>query len=411
MILRLLAAAALATACAAAAQEPAEEKQRDDGREEEAAVKPSTAGLPDRPVMLRVGGSHTWESNIFRSPQAQAERIGVAYVGVNVDKAYAQQRFRLDATQTAYRYENFPHLDFNGLNYLGAWDWHLGPRIGGTLRAAREQALADYSEFRNPAQKNVRTTESFALGADASLFGGWHLMGALNDVRNGYSVPFPQEGSYRASGGEAGIKWEAPAANWAAFTLRSLDGRYVDRALDPVARLDDGFRRREAEAAVWWRITGKSTLEGRVAQVDYRSDHFAERDFSGIAARLRYLWEATANLALNVQLARAIEPWADAGASYRVVQGVSVGPVWQLGARTALRLELIRAESEFRGPLPGFTGAERRDVERSVRLEAEWRALRNLSLKAGAQQYRQSSNDPAANFRGTQLTVAVSLLM
>src|SRR5262245_30499560 len=236
-MLRVLIAAALATACAAAAQEPNKDEQRDEGREEEPAVKPSAAGLPDRPVMLRLGGSYTWDSNIFRAPQASADRIGVAYAGVSIDKAYAQQRFRLDATQTAYRYENFRYLDFNWLNYLGAWDWRLGARIAGTASAARVQALADYSDFRNPAQRNVRTTESGAFGADALLFGGWYLTGALDYVRNSYSVPFPQEGSYRASGGEAGVKWVAPAENWVAFKLRSLDGSYVDRVLDPVARL------------------------------------------------------------------------------------------------------------------------------------------------------------------------------
>jgi exopolysaccharide biosynthesis operon protein EpsL len=409
-MLRLLLAAALATACAAAAQAPQEEEPGDEEREEGPALEAAPAGLPDRPVMVRLGGSHTWDSNIFRSPQARAERIGAAYAGVSVDKAYAQQRFRFDATETAYRHDNFPHLDFNALNYLGAWDWRLGPRIGGTVRAAREQALADYSEFRNPAQKNVRTTEDFSLGADAWLFGGWHVTGALDQVRNRYSVPFPQQGSYRASGGEAGAKWVAPAGNWAAFTLRSLDGRYVDRALDPAARLDDGFRRREAEAAAWWRITGKSTLEGRVAQVDYRSDHFTERDFSGIAARLRYLWEAAAKLAVNLQLERRIEPWADAGASHRVEQRIAVGPAWQPSARTTLRLDVIRTESAFRDPLPGFTGAERRDVRHGARLEAEWRALRNLSLKAGAERYRQSSNDPAASFRGSQFTAGASFL-
>jgi len=110
------------------------------------------------------------------------------------------------------------------------------------------------------------------------------LTGALSQVRDRYSVPFPQEGSYRASGGEAGVKWVAPSANWLAFNLRSLEGRYLDRPLDPVALLDDGFRRREAEGLVSWRMTGKSSLEGRLAHVDYRSDHFSERDFSGIAA-------------------------------------------------------------------------------------------------------------------------------
>src|SRR5712691_3752284 len=128
---------------------------------------------------------------------------------------------------------------------------------------------------------------------------------------------------------EAGVKWVAPSANWLAFNLRSLEGRYLDRPLDPVALLDDGFRRREAEGLVSWRMTGKSSLEGRLAHVDYRSDHFSERDFSGIAARLRYLWTATPKVSLNVQFGRELEPWAEASASYRVEDRLTLGPAWQ----------------------------------------------------------------------------------
>lgn len=390
-------------------QDPAEEQAEEESIVRESLAKPA-APLPDRPVMFRVGGSLTWDSNIFRAPQPRSERIATGYVGLSVDKSYAQQRIRLDLTETAYRYDNFGHLDFNALDYLGAWSWQLGPRIGGTLSAARAQSLADYSEFRNPGQRNVRTTENFAFGAQAWLFGGWHLTGALSQVGNRYSVPFPQEGSYRASGGEVGVKWLAPSTNWLAFNLRTLDGRYVDRPLDPVALLDDGFQRREAEGLVSWRMTPKSSLEGRLAHIDYRSNHFAERDFSGIAGRLKYLWQASAKLALNASWAREIEPYADVSASYRLEHRVTLGPIWQAAARLTLRLDASRGESDFRDPLPAFAGTPRHDVERSLRVHAEWRALRNLSLNAAAQRYRQSSSDPAANFRGSLLTAGGSFL-
>lgn len=385
------------------------DEEREEEREEEGARKPPPV-LPDRPLMLRVGASHTWDSNIFHAPQASAERIGVAYAGVSVDKAYAQQRFYLDATETASRYQNFSHLDFDALNYRGAWEWRLGPRIGGALSAARAEALADYSEFRNPGVLNVRTTETFLAAADAWLFGGWHVTGGLTGMRDRYTVPVPERGSYRASGGEAGVKWVARSENWVALNLRALDGRYVDRPLDPVALLDDGFRRRETEALALWRFGGKSSVEARAAWIDYRSNNFSARDFSAPAARLRYVWNALAKLSFSAQLGREPEPWADAGASQRVEKRVALGAAWQPTARTTLRLDAIRGESDFRDPPPGFTGAPRHDTQRSAQLEVEWRALRNLSLRAAAQRYRQSSTDPAANYRGSQASAGLSFL-
>jgi exopolysaccharide biosynthesis operon protein EpsL len=410
-VARLLLAAALTFAAAAAAQPMEEEEPAQEDEDSWLVRRPDAAPpLPDQPLMFRVGGSYGHDSNFFRSPNAREEQIATAYVGLSLDKAYAQQRFRLNATETAYRYANFGHLDFNALNYNGAWNWQLGPRIGGALTAARAQSLVDYSEFRNPGQRNVRTTDNYSAGADAWVFGGWHVTGALTQVRNRYSVPFPQEGSYRASGAEAGLKWVAPSTNWVAFNLRSLEGRYLDRPLDPVALLDDGFRRREAEALVAWRMTPKSSLDGRLAHVDYRSNNFAERDFSGIAARLVYLWAALSKLSFSLQFAREVEPWADISASQRIDHRLTAAAIWQPGARSTLRVEARSGESEFRAPLPGFAGTPRRDTEANVQLQAEWRALRNLTLNAGAQRYRQSSNDPAGNFRGSQLTAGAALL-
>jgi exopolysaccharide biosynthesis operon protein EpsL len=417
-VARLLVALALSAAVAAAAQTPAEEglaEERDasatDPEEapEPEIVKPPAAALRDRPVMARVGGSLSYDSNLFRTPDALSDRYATVFAGLSIDKAYAQQRIRLELTETAYRYDKFSHLDFEALNYLGAWDWQLGPRIGGTLSATRVQSLVDYSEFQRPGELNVRTTENFAAGADAWLFGGWHLTGALSRVKNRYSVPFPQEGSYEADVREGGVKWESTQANWLAFNLRVLDGRY-DRPLVPLLQVDDGFRRSETEALAAWRLTGKSSFDGRVAWTDYVSDHFAVRDFSGLAARLRFVWQAGVKLGIDAGFTRDNEPWTDISASYRVDQRVTLGATWQAAARTALRLEARRGDSDFRGPLPGFTGTPRHDKEGSVRFNAEWRALRNLMLNAGAQRHRQSSNDPAANFHGSQVSAGASLL-
>lgn len=413
-----LIALALALAGGAAAAQPLEENPYpsivEESEEEEAQPprKPPPAETPplqDRPVMLRAGASHGWDSNVFRLPGRSEERIGTAYLGLSIDKPYAQQRFRLDITETAYRYDNFSHLDFEALDYLGAWSWRLGPRLGGALSAARTQSLASYVDFRDPTRRNVRTTENFALSADALLAGGWHALGGLIAVRDRFSVPFPEEGSYRAGGAEGGMKYVSPAANWVSLTLRVLDGQY-ERALDSQNRLDDGFRRAEAETAATWQASGKSTFAGRLTLVDYRSSNFAERDFSGAGAALRYLWLAAAKLSLTVDYGRSMDPWSEAAASHRVVERLALGTAWQLAARGALRLTVLRAQSDYRDPLPGFAGTQRRDLLRSAQLEAEWRLVRNGSLKASVQRYRQRSTDPAAAFSGSLFTVGASLL-
>src|SRR5687767_15676150 len=83
---------ALPISFAAAAQEPPlDERERpSDPTEGEGMVTPAPALLPDRPVMVRTGGSLTYDSNLFRAPDASSERYATAYLGLSIDKAYKQ---------------------------------------------------------------------------------------------------------------------------------------------------------------------------------------------------------------------------------------------------------------------------------------------------------------------------------
>jgi exopolysaccharide biosynthesis operon protein EpsL len=371
-----------------------------------------SAPLPqDRALMLQVGGSAAWDSNIFRQGAAQAERIRTGYVGLRLDKSYRQQRWYLDVTETAYRYANFSFLDFNALNYRGGWAWHLGPRVSGVLSAERAQALVNYGLFRDTSVKNVRTAERYLANGEAELATRWHLLGGLlaEDVK--YSFVFPQQPSYRARGGEAGLKYLTRVDRYVSFKLIGLDADYTDRALDPVALLDDGFRRREAQLAANWRLTAKTALDARLAHIAYRYAHFSERDFSGNTGLLAFHWGATAKLTLEAALVRDMAPWVDNFTSFRVEERASLGAVWDIAARTTLRANLGHFNADYRNPVVPLPGPARSDRGAVAELRAEWRALRNLVINAGWQRYSQDSTDPGSSFAGRIVTFGGSLLL
>jgi exopolysaccharide biosynthesis operon protein EpsL len=363
----------------------------------------------DRPLMVRAGGSLTTDSNIFRSPEARAERIAGAFVGLRLDQPYRQQHFFVDVTQGAYRHDNFPHLDFDPLQYRAAWSWHLTPRVSGQLGAERAESLVSYADFRDPSQRNVRTAENRFVSADAWLFSGWHLLGALRREDLDYSVPFPQEGSYRGNAVEGGVRYDTRAGSSLSAGLRSLHADY-DRPLDPVALRDDAFVRKERELRGVWRSSGKTSVDARIARVEHRSANFDARSFSGTAGALGAHWAATGKLALRAALSRDLEPWTDSFASYRVNQRLIVSPEWQLSARTALRLALERADAEYRGAPASSAAAGRRDQLSAAQLALEWHALRNLRLYASLQRQRQTSSDAAAQWRASGATLGGSLL-
>src|SRR6266480_2406423 len=389
LMARVLALMSLFLALPAAAQQPPASDEEPPAE----VQQPPPVAVQEHPVMALIGSSVTWDSNVFHLPSsvdaqallgrpAKSDRISATYAGLRVDKPYAQQRFLLELTETAYRYDNFSFLDFNALQYQGSWQWHFTPRVSGTLAADRTEALVNYTDFRDPSTRNVRTIDNRLLSVDAWLFGGWHLLGAARQQAAKNSAQFVQLGSSRVTGGEGGVKYVAGSGSSVTFNLRSVAGHFTDRAADPVTLVDDGFRRSESELLVTWNVTGKSTLDGRLARIDYHSSHFAERDFTGSAARLGYRWMPTARLSLNLAMSQDLQPWQDSFASYRVDQRLSFGPRWELGAKTALAMTLEHAAFDFRNPVVPLAGEQRHDALRSAQLALDWQLLRNVSFKA-----------------------------
>ena len=370
------------------------------------------APLPqDRALMLQAGGSLAWDSNIFRQSEAQAERIRTGYVGLRLDKSYRQQRWYLDVTETAYRYANFSFLDFNAFNYRGGWAWHLGPRVSGVLSAERAQALVNYGLFRDTSLRNVRTAERYLANGEAEVATRWHLLGGLiaEDVK--YSFVFAQQPSYRARGAEAGLKYLTRVDRYVSFRLMGLDADYTDRARDPVAVLDDGFRRREAQLAANWRLTAKTSLDARLSHLAYRYPHFSERDFCGTTGMLAFRWGATAKLTLDAALVRERAPWVDNFTSYRLEERASLGAAWDIAARTTLRASVGHFKADYRNPVVPLSAPARSDTGEVAELRAEWRALRNVVFNAGWQNYRQDSTDAGSRFSGRIVTFGGSLLL
>jgi exopolysaccharide biosynthesis operon protein EpsL len=372
----------------------------------------SSLAQQDRPVMAVVGASATWDSNVFKLAESagrRSDRILSDYVGLRIDKPYAQQRFLLDATATAYRYRSFSNLNFNAFQYRAAWQWHLSPRVSGSVSADRSQSLANFADFRNSTQRNVITSENQNATVDGLVFGGWHLVGGVLHQESRATITF-QVQSYRATGGEAGIKYLAVSGNSVAFNVRSLAGRYIDRPLDALRFIDDRFKRTESEVLANWAVTGRSALDGRLARIDYRSNRFSQRDFSGTAASASYRWTPAGKLSLNFGASRDLGPWQDDRASYRVDKRLSFGPSWQFSARAALRFSVERITTDYRQPVVAFAGPSRRDTFNVAQIGVDWKPLRNLSVNASLQRQRRTSTDATVEFNANVASGSASLM-
>lgn len=374
---------------------------------------------PQGPLWFSASGSATWDDNVFRLPDSadpqavlgrssKSDRYLSASIGVHVDKPYSQQRFRLDASETGYRYDTFSFLDSDNFQYDGAWDWHVTPRVSGTLSANRSESLVNYGDYRLPI-RNIVTRRNERLSIDGLLFGGWHLLAGASRDESKNSVAFVQQASYRANGADVGVRYVAESGNSLTFSTRSSRGDYIDQPLDPVNLLDDGYRRDEDELSLEWALSGKSRLNGRLTRIDFRNNHFIQRNFSGTGGLLAYQWRPTGKLSFDVSAGRNLTLYVDNFSSYVVADTVSVMPVWRLSARTALRANVSRVVSDYRGAVVTLPGPARHDTVDSFQLAADWMPGRNVTLSASLQRDHRASNQADFEFDDTSGRLSAAL--
>jgi len=232
------------------------------------------------------GGGIVYDSNLFKlpssaNPQAtlgrstKSDTLTTAYVGLRVNKPYAQQLFQLDVTETIYRYHTFSHLDFEAFDYRGAWLWHLTPRLSGTLSAERTKTLVPFEDYRLLSQqRNVRDNQNQTLLVDWWAFGGWHLLGGLANVEQKSESPLLAEADFSLVDRQAGVRYESAAGNSVAFVQHFRRGDYANKTADPVTFNDSGFNENESEFRWKWRIAGHSTFDGRAGWVSRNHENF-----------------------------------------------------------------------------------------------------------------------------------------
>ncbi len=377
---------------------------------------------PLSPLGLRLGTSLTRDSNVFRVPvdaadpqlsrgkSGRSDTLQTTYVGLDLDKSYSRQRFTASITKTETRYDKFTSLDRDVLDYNGKLHWELGSRLRGVLHADHAETVVEFEDAQSTTF-NRRIIDIRYATIDVSVYDGWHLLAGFYDVKSTTSQLFLPQPSADIKTREVGLRYVTGSLNSVTLTRRSRSGvNLLPGGIDFVNLIDTDFTENESELQATWNLTGASTLNGRLTRLERNHHHLPQRDFSGTAGELGYVWALTGKLSLRLSATRSILPWtADTQASYRVDDVFVFRPTWQVTDKVKLSLTPSSRVSDFRGPVAPLTGPLRRDNLRSVTFTAEWLAYRRLVLVATLQHSQRKSTHPELEFKDSTATLNASL--
>jgi len=371
-------------------------------------------------VNVIAGVSSKYDDNLFRLPAGQdtsaltgrtdrGDRILTSFAGVRVDQPYSLQRFKLDLTWTAYRFQNFDYLDFDAKEYRAAWLWSLTPYLKGTLSADRKQQLNDFRDYRSYTAANIRTTENRVFDADWSPHGNWHLLGGFRQMEQTNSQVFNEESDVKVNGLNAGLKYQFPSGSSVTWMTTVRQGEFTKRALNPGSLLDTGYDEHESEARLEWLVTEKSRVNLRTSYLDRSHDHYDQRDFDGWTGRLEYAWNPVAKVRLNASAARDISSYQTTESNYSQNDSVGLALGYEVSPKVKVNLNGNLYERRYLGD-GVVANIGRVDTGSSVMLGADWMPLRNVKLSASVQQNRRQANVAGGDFEGNIAEISAQLM-
>jgi hypothetical protein len=176
---------------------------------------------------------------------------------------------------------------------------------------------------------------------------------------------------------------------------RVNNGEYLNEEL--LGSVADEFTERQNEVTFYWAVSGRSTLNARVAWLDRQHPDVPGRDFKAAAGGLGYVWTASGKSQLGLTLQRDVFASLDPAISRTQRDIVSLTPVWQATAKVAIRGQFGRIRTAFLASQ--VDAATRRDDIDYVEAGIDWRVTRNLAFLASVRDERRSSTEAGLDFR------------
>ena len=356
-----------------------------------------------------VGASVTNDSNLFRRPVLEAsETITSGYLGLRLNKSLGQQQIQLDITKTANRYEKFKYLDFDALNYSGAWNWRLGTQFSGKLSASRSESLAPFEDTAGIG-RNVRISENQAFDVDTWIGGGWYLLLGIGqssqkseqNVQNLSRTP-----DFDSSNRSIGVKYQTRAGNTLSARRYSTEGEYTNALPGAV---NNDYSEDLSELSADWKLTATSTLNGRIGWLERDNKDPTRRDFSGPSSSLNYSWNPGGKLSLGISAARKTSPLQDLTASYREDSSLSVTPAWRISDKTSAFMRLSYQKSDDKNTLVVLPTGPRSDTTKIAAMGLDWSATRKLTINASLERQQRNSTLATAGYDATVVRIGASL--
>lgn len=369
-------------------------------------VAAGAAHAQTSPYYIGVNQAVSYNSNVFRQIDAFAQSSwwsSTSLIG-GIDQRYGRQRLYANGNVAANVYGQLSELNNTSFGATAGWDWATVERLSGTVYASLNRNLADYGGFNTTLQnqKNIQTD----LLAYASVdYGLVSLMAA--DLRVAYSSAEYSLQSYGRlynldqTSVRARLRKEFSGQLTAGVGAAYTNGDYTGSG--------QKFDRYDLFLFGDWRVTGQSTLSGRIGYswTDYTGVNPYNQD--GLTGWLTWAYAPTGKLNFETQISydtQANSVFTNIGSGIPVVtgqtqqltSGVQFNAKYAFSAKTSFNasLQFFRQKQDVTNAVVGIDST--RNQITNLVLGATWTPSRawqfNCGLTLNDRNQSRSSSQP-----------------
>lgn len=356
-------------------------------------ILPVSAAAETGPWYLGVNQAFSYNSNVFRQIDAFAQSSwwsSTSLVG-GFDQRYGRQRFYANGNVAANVYGQLDQLNNTSYGVTAGWDWETAEKFSGKLYASLNQNLANYGGF-NVSVQNQKNIEDSALAYATVEYGLLSLIAA--DLRMSYSSVHYSLASYD--------QYELDQASVQARVRKQFSGQLIAGVGAAFTKGDyfsigQEFDRYDLFVTGNWKITGQSTLSGRIGY--FWSDYTGVSPYNqdGGTGWLAWDYVPTGKLSFNTTLsydtqANSVftsvggDPSAGLGQNQWLTAGARVRANYAVSAKTSLNATLefyqqTRDQTVLIGGAPVALSGRNRVT--NLLLGATWAPSRNWQINCG----------------------------
>jgi hypothetical protein len=313
-------------------------------------------------------------------------------------------RLSVNGQAEHFQYNRFSQLNHNETKFGGAFDWHLGGAIDGTLEYSQRRAMASLADT-FAEQLEIQTDKVFTGTFRFLVTPRWRI--DLQPTWHEFDSPLPQYPDFgdKESGLAASLNYLGIQKLTAGLRLQYLDGRY--HGIIAATK----YHEVTAQLTANYAISGFSSFDGQLGYTK-RQNSFVNSDdaiqnpnnlqgnTTGLTGSLGFRRTLSVKTSVGARVFREIASYV-AGANSEISTGGEADLKWEPDVKFTVVLRYRMATQAIEGEVAISQFAGRTDHIKDAEIDLEYHAAKWLTLRPYFLRDTRNSNFHDANFNSS----------